>query len=67
MGNVADAKNGQLKWQYLFEWVIVPMTGLVLVVIGSLTDRIGPAWIPVIVGMLAFPFARTVDRLRREG
>jgi len=58
--------NGKAKWQYAFEWVIVPMTGLSLAVYGSLTDRISGAWIPVIVGLIAFPFARTLDKLRRD-
>lgn len=62
-----DGENGRLRWAWWFEWVLVPTTGLSLCVYGALTGRIGAAWIPVIVGMIAFPFARTVDRLRRNG
>ena len=63
----AYAQNGKLRWQWQFEWVIVPMTGLSLAVYGALG---GPAFreafIPVIVGMIAFPFARQVDKLRQK-
>jgi hypothetical protein len=58
--------NGRLRWQFLFEWVIVPMTGLILAVVGSVTGLVDRAWIPVILFFVAFPFARTVDRLRRD-
>lgn len=58
--------NGRLRWQFTFEWVIVPMTGLILASYGAIFGRVNVAWIPVIVGFVAFPFARTVDRLRRN-
>ena len=56
--------NGRLKWQWYLEWVIVPMSGVVLAIYGALSGQITPVWIPVIVGMIAFPFARIVDKLR---
>lgn len=58
--------NGRLRWQFTFEWVIVPMTGLGLAVYGAIFGTINVVWVPVIVGFVAFPFARTVDRLRRN-
>lgn len=63
--NVPD-NNGRLRWQFTLEWVIIPLTGLGLTVIGALTGWINAAWAPIIVGFVAFPFARTIDRLRRS-
>lgn len=60
------AEDGKLRWQYAFEWVIVPMLG-VGIVIFALAGGTVPTWlIPLVPGFLLFPFARTVDRLRRE-
>ena len=64
---MAESQNGQLRWQWFFEWVLVPMTGLALIVYGALTGRVPVAFVPVIVGLLAFPFARTVDKMRQKG
>ena len=58
--------NGRRTYEWLFEWVIVPLTGLSLAVYGALSNHISGAWIPVIVGLIAFPFARTLDKLRRD-
>jgi hypothetical protein len=60
------ADNGRRRWEWQFEWIVVPLTGLGLAVYGALTGTISGAWIPVIVGLIAFPFARTLDKLRRE-
>lgn len=60
------APNGRLKWQYIFEWVIVPMTGLGLAITGALSGWISTPWIPVIIGLITLPFARSLDRVRRD-
>jgi hypothetical protein len=43
------------------------MTGLTLIVYGATTGRVGDVFIPVLVGLVAFPFARRIDRLRQNG
>lgn len=53
-------------WQYSIEWIICPVTGLSLFVFGALTGTIGIDWIPGILGLIAFPFARQLDRFRRD-
>lgn len=64
MGN--HAENGRLKWQWLLEWVCLPSFGAAIAVFALLGGDV-PAWmIPLVPGMLAFPFARTLDRLRQK-
>jgi hypothetical protein len=57
--------NGRLRWAWWFEWVVVPLTGLSLLIYGALGGGLPAAYLPVVVGLVAFPFARQVDRLRR--
>lgn len=58
--------NGQARWQWAFEWVIVPMLG-VGIILAALAGLDVPDWIkPLVPGFLLFPFARAVDRLRRD-
>lgn len=64
MGN--HAANGRLKWEWLLEWVLLPSLGAAILVF-ALAGGTVPAWvIPLVPGLIAFPFARWVDRLRRE-
>lgn len=61
-----EHENGRLRYEWLFEWVIVPSTGLLLAVYGSVSGKVNVAWIPGILFLIAFPFARTADRLLRR-
>jgi hypothetical protein len=58
--------NGRLKWQWLLEWVIVPTLGVAIIVV-ALSGVTVPAWlVPLVPGLLVFPFARMLDRLRQS-
>lgn len=58
--------NGRLRWQWFLEWVVIPGFGTVVAFVAIVGVQI-PGWlIPMIPGAIIFPFARQVDKLRRE-
>lgn len=60
-------ENGRLRWQWLLEWVIAPSLGIAIVLFALAGGNV-PTWmIPLVPGLIAFPFARSLDRLRRNG
>lgn len=59
--------NGRLKWQWLLEWVIVPSLGIAIILFALAGGKVQNWMIPLVPGLIAFPFARFLDKLRRNG
>lgn len=59
--------GGIEKWTMLFERVIVPMTGLMIVVFAASGGPVPLALYPVAAGMIGYPGVRALDRLRKNG
>jgi hypothetical protein len=53
-------------WERLFEKVIVPTTGLVIVVFAALGGPVPLALYPVAAGMIGYPGVRALDRIRKN-
>lgn len=63
---VQKQENGRLKWQWLFEWVVIPSLGIAITLF-ALAGGTVPTWlIPLVPGLIAFPFARMLDRRRQD-
>jgi hypothetical protein len=59
--------RGIEKWTTLFEKVVVPMTGLIIVAFAASGGPVPLALYPVAAGMIGYPGVRALDRLRRNG
>jgi hypothetical protein len=54
-------------WEAFFEKILVPSTGLGLVIFAGLGGPVPLALYPVLAGLIGYPGVRALDRFRRNG
>lgn len=53
-------------WKELFEQVIVPCTGLILIVLAAIGGPVPASLYPILIGLVGYPVVRVADKARRE-
>lgn len=61
-------RDYERTWRSFFENVVVPVTGLVMIVLAGAGEAPVPiALYPVFAGMIGYPGFRALDKIRQNG